>query len=82
MLTLANATPGEGLTSLPPYPLGATVYVLADSVDFSTSYGAVRETNESNNLAQSTVGAAGSSTSVQARSTAQRPVREDLPGRR
>jgi hypothetical protein len=33
-----------------PLPVGANVYALADSVDFSTTYGTVRESNENNNL--------------------------------
>jgi hypothetical protein len=37
-------------SSTPPLPVGANVYALVDSVDFSTTYGAVPESNEDNNL--------------------------------
>jgi hypothetical protein len=60
---LSQLTPGGSLTltsgdafyfpqfsSTPPLPVGATVFVLPDSVDFNTSYGAVQESNEANNL--------------------------------
>jgi hypothetical protein len=33
-----------------PLPVGANVYALVDSVDYSTTYGAVWESNEDNNL--------------------------------
>ena len=45
-----------------PLPVDATVYALVDSVDFNTSYGAVRESDEGNNLSTpvtSTSGVAG-----------------------
>jgi len=38
------------LSSTPPLPVGANVFALADSVDFTTSFGAVQESNEGNNL--------------------------------
>jgi uncharacterized repeat protein (TIGR01451 family) len=38
-----------GNSSTPPWPVGASVYAYVDSVDFSTTYGAVLESNESNN---------------------------------
>ncbi len=44
------------------FPLGATVYAYVDSVNYATTYGAVLETNENNNLSSpvnSTAGAAG-----------------------
>jgi len=37
-------------SSAPPLPVGANVYALVDSVDYSTTYGAVQESNEGNNL--------------------------------
>lgn len=82
VLTLATAVPGAGLTSPPPYPAGATVYALVDSVDFSTSYGAVQEINESNNLAQSTVTAAGTGPTAQPAVTGQSSPPAALPRRR
>ncbi len=39
-----------GYSSAPPLPIGADVYALVDSINYSTSYGAVQESNESNNL--------------------------------
>jgi uncharacterized repeat protein (TIGR01451 family) len=54
-------------SSTPPLPVGADVYALVDSVDYSTTYGAVQESNEDNNLAgpiTSTAGAAGEGASV------------------
>jgi len=38
------------LSSSLPLPAGATVYGLADSINFDTDYGAIRENNEENNL--------------------------------
>lgn len=38
------------LSSPLPLPIGANVFALADSVDFSTTFGAVQESNEGNNL--------------------------------
>jgi hypothetical protein len=49
-------------SSTPPLPVGADVYALVDSVDYSTTYGAVRESDEDNNLfgpVTSTAGVAG-----------------------
>ncbi len=59
---LSQLTPGGTLTltsggayyfpqysSAPPLPVGANVYGLVDSVNFSTTYGAVQESNEANN---------------------------------
>jgi hypothetical protein len=60
---LSQLTPGGTLTltrggayyfpqfsSPVPLPVGASVFALADSVNFSTSYGSVLESNEGNNL--------------------------------
>jgi len=49
-LTTGGADYFPQYSSSPPYPVGAQVYALVDSVDFSTSYGAVWESNEANNL--------------------------------
>jgi hypothetical protein len=43
-----------------PLPVGAAVYALVDSVDFSTSYGAVLESSEGNNLFGPTISTAAS----------------------
>lgn len=59
VLTLSNAESGVTLTSPPPYPAGAAVYVLVDSIDTSTPFGAIQETNEDNNLAEDVVTTAG-----------------------
>jgi hypothetical protein len=37
-------------SSTPPLPVGADVYVLVDSINYRTTYGAVQESDESNNL--------------------------------
>jgi hypothetical protein len=50
VLTLTDAYFGPDGSSPPPYPVGADVYGLVDSVDFSTNYGAVLERSEDNNL--------------------------------
>lgn len=68
---LSQLTPGGTLTltsgdayffsseSSPlPLPVGANVLALADSVNFSTSYGAVLESNEENNVSQPVVSTA------------------------
>ncbi len=51
-LTTSDADPYyfRDYSSPAPLPVGANVYAMADSVDFSTPYGAVRESNENNNL--------------------------------
>jgi hypothetical protein len=66
-------------SSTPPLPAGANVFALADSVDFSTSYGAVQESDEGNNLFGPVVSAAtgGSSAAGQTES----PSPEGLPPR-
>ena len=82
VLTLATARPGDDFTNLPPYLAGATVYVLVDSINLATTYGAVQELNEANNLAQSTSTAA-SSTSQPAlpATTSQALPLDELPTR-
>ena len=45
-------------SSAPPYPVGATVWAYVDSVDWSTTWGAVQEIDEGNNT-RSTVSVAG-----------------------
>jgi hypothetical protein len=64
--------PGESLTltsggayysashSSASFPAGAQLYALVDSINFSTTYGNVREDNESNNLFGPVVSTAGS----------------------
>ena len=37
-------------SSAPPLPVEADVYALVDSVDYSTTYGVVQESDEGNNL--------------------------------
>lgn len=37
-------------SSQPPLPVGANVYALVDSVNYATTYGAVWESDEGNNL--------------------------------
>ncbi len=42
---------GPATSSAPPYPSGAKAYVYVDSVDYSTTWGAVLESDEGNNTA-------------------------------
>lgn len=51
VLTLTTGGPYyfASLSSAPPLPAGAAVYALADSVNFTTTYGAVQEADEGNN---------------------------------
>jgi uncharacterized repeat protein (TIGR01451 family) len=42
-------------SSKPPFPVGATVYALVDSVCYETAYGAVQESNEGNNLSDKVI---------------------------
>ncbi|GAB4410284.1 MAG: hypothetical protein Fur0044_03990 [Anaerolineae bacterium] len=84
--------PGESLTltsgdafyfpqfsSAPPLPVGANVFGLVDSVDFSTTFGAVRESNEANNLFGPVLSTAASGPATAAQSGTPSP--EGLPDR-
>jgi Zn-dependent metalloprotease len=54
-------------SSTPPLPVGADVYALVDSINHSTTYGNVLESNEDNNLlgpVTSTAGVAGEGTPI------------------
>jgi hypothetical protein len=54
-------------SSTPPLPVGADVYALVDSINHSTTYGNVLESNEDNNLfgpVTSTAGVAGETVPV------------------
>ncbi|MCK6624302.1 MAG: hypothetical protein L6R45_03910 [Anaerolineae bacterium] len=83
--------PGESLTltsggafyfpqfsSTPPLPVGAHVFALVDSVDFSTTFGAVRESSEANNLFGPVLSTAGNSKTI---SQSETLVPEGLPDR-
>jgi PKD repeat protein len=62
-LTLASGGPYyfASKSSSLPFPVGAQVYVLVDSINYSTNYGNIRESNESNNLLGPVVSTAASS---------------------
>lgn len=62
-----------------PLPVGARVYALVDSVNFATNYGAVRESNEQNNLSQEIISSAGDAAPVSGQSHS--PVPTGLPSR-
>ena len=69
-------------SSTPPLPVGANVYAFVDSINYSTTYGAVQESNEGNNLfgpetSTASVGGEVGSVGNQGRS----PSREGLPSR-
>jgi hypothetical protein len=49
-LTSGGAYYFPNFSSAPPWPVGANVFAQVDSVNYSTSYGAVQESNESNNV--------------------------------
>ena len=68
------------LSSSPPLPLGESVYAYVDSVNFATTWGAVRESSESNNTrgTVSTAAEAQASPPVVAGSS---PAVEGLPAR-
>ena len=68
-------------SSTPPLPVGADVYALVDSINHSTTYGNVLESNEDNNLfgpVTSTAGVAGEGTPI---GQGQPPSMEGLPPR-
>jgi hypothetical protein len=67
-LTTGDAYYFPQFSSSPPLPVGANVFALVDSVDFSTTYGVVQESNEGNNLAGPVIStaASGPSTAEQA----------------
>jgi hypothetical protein len=67
------------LSSPAPLPVGASVFALADSVNFGTSYGAVQEINEGNNLFGPVISTASSEPT--AAGQAEPPSPERLPGR-
>ena len=91
----AEIEPGERLTlttadqyfapeysSQPPFPVGTDVYAFVDSVDFSTTHGAVWESNEDNNRFGPVVSAAGTSGAAAAAVRQTGSVsRETLPAR-
>ena len=89
---LSQLTPGGTLTlttsgpfyfpefsSPAPWPVGASVFAQADSVDFSTTYGAVQESNEGNNLSGSVISTAVDS--LPTVETTETSSRQGLPSR-
>jgi hypothetical protein len=80
-LTTGGAYYSAEYSSQPPYPVGAQVVAFVDSVDYATSWGAVRESDEANNVL-------GPVTSTQAKGDVappggaeEEPSRSGLPGR-
>jgi uncharacterized repeat protein (TIGR01451 family) len=72
----------EEYSSPTPLPVGANVYALVDSINYATGYGAVRESDENNNLfgpVTSTTGVTGGATRIGGQS--QPASREGLPTR-
>jgi hypothetical protein len=63
-LTTGDAYYFPQFSSSPPLPVGANVFALADSVDFSTTYGSVQESDEGNNLAGPVISTAASALST------------------
>ena len=69
-------------SSQPPLPVGAQVYAYVDSVDCSTDYGAVRESDENNNRSGPVVSGADVVGERAAPCPGQSPPPlEELPGR-
>jgi hypothetical protein len=68
-----------GYSSAPPLPIGAEVYALVDSINYSTTYGAVQESNEGNNLAGPVISSVGHG--VAASVQGQQPSSQGLPPR-
>jgi hypothetical protein len=66
-----------------PLPVGANVYALVDSINYDTTYGAVRESDEGNNLFGPVTSTTGTPNGVaQVGAQGQPPaVREELPPR-
>lgn len=80
-----NLTSGDSfyfpnLSSTPPWPVGANVFGQVDSLNFSTTYGAVRESNEANNVFGPIISTAGP---IPPADPADKPatVATDLPAR-
>ncbi len=65
VLTLVvGGTYYDASNSSPTFPSGATVYAYVDSVNYATTYGAVQETNESNNLSGPVTSTTGTGASI------------------
>lgn len=77
-LTLGDAFYFPQFSSTLPLPVGATVFGLVDSVDFSTTFGVLQESSEANNLFGPVLSTAGSSSSAGQSTT---PAPEGLPDR-
>jgi hypothetical protein len=82
-LTLVNNTSDPyyfpNYSSQPPLPVGASVYALVDSINHSTTYGAVSESNEDNNLYGPVISTAGEGPTVTGQG--QLPSTKGLPSR-
>ncbi|MFB0537534.1 MAG: hypothetical protein ACETWR_21420 [Anaerolineae bacterium] len=68
-------------SSTPPLPVGAEVWALVDSVDHNTTYGAVQESDESNNLCGPVTSTAATGEAVPVFKQSQPASREGLPAR-
>jgi hypothetical protein len=68
-------------SSAPPLPVGADVCALVDSVDHSTTYGAVRESDEGNNLGGPVTSTAATGDAAPVFRQSQPASREGLPAR-
>jgi CSLREA domain-containing protein len=70
-----------GASSGPPFPVGARVYVYVDSINYSTSYGNIEESNEDNNWLRGPDSVAGSSQPATVTSAGHWTDLEQLPPR-
>jgi uridine phosphorylase len=68
-------------SSTPPLPVGAEVWALVDSVDYSTTYGAVQESDEGNNLYGPVTSTAATGEAAPVFKQSQPASREGLPTR-
>lgn len=81
-LTTGDAYYSETYSSSPPWPVGVPVYGLVDSINYDTSYGAVPESNENNNLYGPVISTAGSAAAAGVIRGQNRPsIEEGAPAR-
>jgi hypothetical protein len=79
-LTIGDAYYFASQSSPLPFPTGAQVYGFVDSVNYSTTYGNVQESNEGNNLFGPVVSTATADSGPQT-TAGDEPSREGLPER-
>ncbi len=81
VLTTGGTYYDPGRSSPLPFPVGVPVYALVDSINYDTTYGAVQESNEGNNLGGPVISTAGGAGGAATSAPAPSPVAAGLPGR-